>query len=57
MLEDTGNEKEELLKGIEILKQTQQWFQHRVDQLKLEGSNTKKVVNRNPPKIAYVLMH
>ena len=46
-----GNEKEKLLKGLEVLKQTQQWFSHRLGQLELEGGRKGKVRNG---KIAFV---
>lgn len=37
-----GNEREELLKGEEILERTREWFSDRLEQLALERPSTKK---------------
>ena len=39
----TGNEREELLKGMEVLEKTRQWFNDRLGQLALENSSHRKV--------------
>lgn len=40
-----GSEREELLKGLEILERTQQWFNGRLGQLALGKSTSQKVSN------------
>lgn len=50
----TGNEKEELLKGMEVLERTRQWFN---DRLALQKSSGKKVRRIKTAKVSSEIEH